>query len=301
MTTWTDEALDRALATHNPVPPDQVGDSAERPESVSLLAQVIADDGMRTRPVPLGRRRRRIRVIAVAAAAAIVAAGVVTLSTRGTPGQSTGSAQRTHGTTIPDASLVDFSTESNGDIVARITDPDAAASQLDAVLLAHHLDISVTVLPVSPSLVGTIVFSDQPSGENIQPIQAGSCLAGGTQCWVGLVIPAGFTGHADVSVGRAAKPGETYASADNSFGPGEALHCAGVFNQPVSVATPLVAAMGLTVEWRVGSSTTNLATAPADDYVVNGIPISPTIVMLMVQATPLPANTPDLINANAGC
>jgi len=210
----------------------------------------------------------------------------------------TKSAQSTHHNTLPDMSLVDFSTQSNGDIVAQITEPDAAASQLDAVFAAHHLDISVTVLPVSPSLVGTIVYDD---GSDFQPIHAGSCLAGGTQCTVGFVIPANFTGHADVAVGRAANPGETYASADSSFGAGEALHCAGVFNQPVSVAVPIVAAKGLTAEWRVGSSSTSLSTAPAGDYVVGGIPISSTTVMLMVQPTPLAANTPDLVEANSGC
>ena len=105
----------------------------------------------------------------------------------------------------------------------------------------------------------------------------------------------------DFALWKAAKPGETYESADSPFGPGEALHCAGVFNQPVSTAAPVVAAKGLTVEWRVGNSTTNLTSAPAGDYVVNGIPISSTTVMLMVQPTPLAANTPDLVEANAGC
>jgi hypothetical protein len=195
-------------------------------------------------------------------------------------------------------SLVDFSARSNGDIVAQITDPGAAASQLDAVFAAHHLDISVTVLPVSPSLVGTIVYDDGP---DFQPIHAGLCQAGGTECTVGFVIPAGFTGHADIAVGRAADPGESYLSVDSSFGAGEALHCAGVLNQPVDVAAPIVAAKGLHAQWRVGSSSTNLGTAPAGDYVVGGIPISSTTVMLMAQPTPLAADTPELVEANTGC
>jgi len=298
MTTWTDQALDRALAAQNPAPVDQLADSADWPDSVALLVQVLAGDGDYVRPVRLDVRRRRIRMVAVAAAAALVAAAVVTVSQRGTPSTPTKSAQSAHHSTLPDMSLVDFSTQSNGDIVAQITDPDAAASQLEAVFAAHHLDISVTVLPVSPSLVGTIVYDD---GSDFQPIQAGLCLAGGTQCTVGFVIPANFTGHADVAIGRAADPGEAYASADSSFGAGEALHCAGVFNQPVSVAASIVAAKGLTAEWRVGTSSTNLSTAPAGDYVVGGIPISSTTVMLMVQPTPLAANTPDLVEANSGC
>jgi len=297
MTTWTDQALDCALAAQNPLPVDQLADSADWPESVALLAQVLADDGDHVRPVGLDVRRRRIRVVAVAAAAALVVAAVVTVSQRGTPSTPTKLAQSTHHNTLPDMSLVDFSTQSNGDIVAHITDPDAAASQLEAVFAAHHLDISVTVLPVSPSLVGTIVYDGL---YDFQPIHAGLCLGGGDyQCTVGFVIPANFTGHADVGVGRAANPGEAYASADSPFGAGEALHCAGVLNQPVSVAAPIVAAKGLTAEWRVGGSSTNLSTAPAGDYVVDGIPISSTTVMLMVEPTPLAA--PDLVEANSGC
>lgn len=44
MTTWTDEALDSALAAENPVPLDQLAVAADCPESVALLAQVLADD-----------------------------------------------------------------------------------------------------------------------------------------------------------------------------------------------------------------------------------------------------------------
>ena len=298
MTTWTDEELDRALAVQNPVPLDQLSDSADWPESVALLTQVMADDGDHVHHVRPDARRRRMRVVAVAAAAVLVVAAVLTVSQRGTPSRPTKSAQSKNHNTLSDMSLVNFSPQSNGEIVAEITDPDAAASQLDAVFAAHHLDISVTVLAVSPSLVGTIVYDD---GSDFQPIHAGSCLAGGTQCTVGFVIPANFTGHADVAVGRAANPGEAYQSADNSFGAGEALHCAGVLNQLVTVAAPIVMAKGLTAEWRVGTSSTNLSTAPAGDYVVGGIPISSTTVMLMVQPTPLAANTPDLVEANAGC
>jgi len=298
MTIWTDETIDRALAARNPVPLDELADSVDWPESVALLTQVLADVGDHVRPGRLGVRRRRIRVVAVVAAAGLVVAAVVNVSQRGSLRTPTKSTQSEHHNTHPEMSLVEFSTQSNGDIVAQITDPDAAASQLDAVFAAHHFDISVTLLPVSPSLVGTIVYDD---GSDFQPIHAGSCLAGGTQCTVGFVIPATFTGHADVAVGRAANPGEAYQSADSAFGAGEALHCAGVFNQPVSVAAPIVAAKGLTAQWRIGSGSTNLSTAPAGDYVVGGIPISSTTVMLMVQPTPLAANTPDLVEANAGC
>src|SRR5439155_25004478 len=82
--------------------------------------------------------------------------------------------------------------EEGDDIVARITDPTAPAEQLTVVFQARGLDIHVQTLPVSPSLVGTLVYSDVNS---IQDLQTGNCLqGGGGGCWIGLVIPADFTG-----------------------------------------------------------------------------------------------------------
>lgn len=51
MTIWTDDALDRSLAAQNPAPLDQLADSADWPESVALLDQVLAGGGGGVRPV----------------------------------------------------------------------------------------------------------------------------------------------------------------------------------------------------------------------------------------------------------
>lgn len=73
----------------------------------------------------------------------------------------------------------------HNEITARITDPLAAASQLSAVFERRGLNITVGAIPVSPSLVGTIVYSDVPSTRSLHE---GTGLGGGTSCEVGSVI-----------------------------------------------------------------------------------------------------------------
>jgi hypothetical protein len=64
----------------------------------------------------------------------------------------------------------------------------------------------------------------RPEGD-IQAIRAkGRCQAGGGACQVGVRIPDNFHGTATVIFGRAASPGERYATTGSAFAPGEALH-----------------------------------------------------------------------------
>ena len=68
-------------------------------------------------------------------------------------------------------------------------------------------------MPVSPSLVGTVVYiSDNGGASAIQPLQGGPCVTGGGGCSIGVKIPATFTGQGYITLGRPAKPGETYES-----------------------------------------------------------------------------------------
>ncbi|MGH9070322.1 MAG: hypothetical protein ACRDX8_03915 [Acidimicrobiales bacterium] len=218
-----------------------------------------------------------------------------------------------------------FRTQANGSDVAVITEPLAAKSQLDATFRRHGFDISVNVVPVSPSLVGSIVYSDI----GVEPLQSGACFGGGGGgCWVGLVIPNGFTGQGNVTVGRAARPGEAYASTADAFGPGEVLHCSGLLNAPVSDALPVLKATSLKVVWAETSPAntqaplSNGATStrapepvgpepvaspkitespPAGSYVVSAIPISSTTVQVDTSPQPGKANASLIGAASQGC
>jgi hypothetical protein len=252
------------------------------------------------------RRRHRRRVHARRAIIGAAPVALIAISIPLAFGHRDVSAGRT--SNVP-AHLVSFHAAPDGTVTATITDPLAAQRQLDAVFRQHGLDISVTVLPVSPSLVGTIVFTDAPITASVQ---SGDCFPGGGGCWVGLVIPAAFTGPANVSIGRAARPGEVYDSAANAFGPGEALHCSGILNEHVSAALPVLQARGLRVDWREdvitqtgpGGSTgygSDLTAPPSGDYVVNALPISSTTVMVSVAMQPNTSEPQFVQDVNQGC
>lgn len=200
--------------------PDLWPDIQER----SLRVEMVAESPRGTIPSPL-RGRFRLVLGIMAAALAIALLGVVALWPKGT---------RTPHSLEPNVRLVVFTTGDNK-ITARITDPLAAASQLSAVFQQLGLNVIVKAIPVSPSLVGTIVYSDVPS---IRSLHEGTCLGGGTSCEVGIVIPADFHGQANVVVGRAAQANETFHSSADVFGPGEVLHCSGILGNPSSGRDP---------------------------------------------------------------
>lgn len=236
------------------------------------------------------RDRRRWRAAAGVAAAAITVGVVAAVAFW--PGAGT--------TTAPAMRLVAFTTTEGDEIVARITHPDAPASDLTAVFQAHGLNIHVKTLPVSPSLVGTIVYSD---ADIIRSLHEGTCLTGGGGgCVVGLVFPSDFAGEANVAVGRAASRAETYASSAEVFGPGEALHCAGILGQPAVDALPALRSSGLTPEWMRGGQRTD-DPSPPSGYVIGGVALSSTTVLLDVSSQPLDTQEfhAYMETANTGC
>jgi hypothetical protein len=118
----------------------------------------------RLRATPARRRRRRLvstlgTTVAVGACAALLF---------------TGSA------VVHPSSAVAFTTAPGGDIIATVTDPFAAQKELDAAFAAHGFAITIQLLPVSPSLVGTLISTSQDGlGSAIDPLQGGTCVSDG--------------------------------------------------------------------------------------------------------------------------
>ena len=200
-----------------------------------------AAGGRRPRTAAVGslRLRRPFVLSAVGAAAAGIVAAVLLSATsaiRPTP-----------------AEAVVFRTASSGDILATVIEPFAAQAQLDAAFAKRGLKITVNLLPVSPSGVGTVLFvGETGSGAaQITPLQGGHCLAGGGGCTIGIKIPRGFTGEGSITLGRPAKPGEPYESSASIFAPGEPLHCSGLLGAKVATAPSVLRAKHLAVtQWR---------------------------------------------------
>lgn len=105
---------------------------------------------------------------------------------------------------------------------ARIVDPHAAQERFKAAFARYGLHIQVTLVPVSPHVVGTIVGENEDEsaqqseseGRGIKTIDDPACRTGsGVDCSIGRRIPLSFKGQAGFCIGRKAEPGEPYVTA----------------------------------------------------------------------------------------
>jgi hypothetical protein len=148
----------------------------------------------------------------------------------------------------------------------RITSRGDAARQLQSVLRARHVDVAVTQEPVSPSLAGSIISTGRGGLSGI----AGPCAGGAWGCMDGIVLPAHFTGTARIVVGRAARPGETYADAAGIFRPGELLHCSPVLGQSVQRARAALEGLHVKIAWVTGRPAAGHEPVPDGRYYIAG-------------------------------
>jgi hypothetical protein len=262
--------------------------------------RVRPDWGARLRAPSVGRSRpgRRLAILSAVAALASVAAIVITNSP-------------VH---PQDASAaVVFRGGAGGDVVATVVDPFAAQAQLDAEFAARGFDITVTLVPVSPSLVGTVIYTSDSGGTGaIQALQGGPCITEGGGCPIGLRIPANFSDAGYITLGRPAKPGETYQSQTSAFAPGELLHCSGLLGAQVGASESVLRADKLAVTWRAkltgsgpdGTSAGYSASStppPPDDYIWDALMTAPGTVMIWTEPQPWPDDASHGAAFNRGC
>jgi hypothetical protein len=257
--------------------------------------------GVRRRRFPGGgdARLRRPLVLSTFGAAAAGTIAAVVLSA-------------TPGLNPAPADAVAFRTAASGDIIATVTDPFAAQAQLDAAFARQGLKITVNLLPVSPSIVGTVLGTGESAGAGaqIKSLQGGHCLQGGGGCSIGIEVPKDFTGEGSITLGRPAKVGEQYESAASIFAPGEPLHCSGLLGAKVSTALPALQADNLTVvKWGEvvpdlsGSSSRAVtdAQAPLQNYIHEAELIEPGKVRVTTASTPWPNDPGAGSDYNKGC
>jgi hypothetical protein len=209
------------------------------------------------------------------------------------------------------AQAIAFGTGPGGEITATVVDPFAAQTQLDAAFAKQGLKITVKLLPVSPSIVGTVLSVDEsnPGTTQIKPLQGGHCLQGGGGCSIGIEIPRDFRGEGSIYLGRPAKPGERYESSDSAFAPGEPLHCTGLLGARVTTALPTLQAKGLAVaEWREDiedtpgrSRSVTDAEPPVRNYIWDAELTEPGKVTITTARMPWPDNPGAGSEFNAGC
>jgi hypothetical protein len=255
MMTSPHDRVDEAAARLQRVRDEQLASLSDSPAAQSLCEEVVAMDrteATATKPstsssissrnagrggsggAPQRPRRRRGLAIGWATAAAVlVVAGAVlgvVFAMQGAPADA----------------AVQF-TESGGFIVATVQDPFAAKERLDAAFAANGLDIDLKLLPVSPSIVGSVVFMEG-TGIETTPSPERKGPAGALP--VTLRIPADFKGHAAIVLGRAARPGEQYESAGDAFAEGECLHGVALVGMTAEQAVAKLNELGIRAQWR---------------------------------------------------
>lgn len=255
-----------------------------RPETLADLAGQItarpaAAPGQLTAASGRGRSVRKDRWLIGIPVTAALAVALLVVTSLGRPGQRVGPV--TVGP--PAAQALSFSRH-GGAIIVRVRDPLADPARYRAEFARHHLRIALKLVPASPSLVGTVVYL---SGD-ITPITAhGKCYTGGggAACPVGVWVPAAFHGSAQVVFGRAARPGEQYASSASAFAPGEVMHGMRVTGHTVAQVLAMLRQRGVSVPWfnyAHRGDARNLRSVPGRWFVYDAVPWAPQQVMLFV-------------------
>jgi hypothetical protein len=193
--------------------------------------------------------------------------------------------------TSPAAAGVEIQRQ-GGYLVATVVDLNADPEAMRAAFRERGLDIDLTLVPVSPSLVGEIVaMSDDRPGIEHLPDKARGCPEELRCGPIGLRIPLGWSGHADVTLGRRARPEEMFVSSGSAFAPGEALHCVtGVIGATVASARAELSRRGIEPIWHADERGYGRILESPDSIldwvVVNAIPASAGSVHLFAEEAP---------------
>jgi hypothetical protein len=281
------------LTRISPVTDEQAA-TMVRPDTLADLAAQITASPVQASARTASRsrtRRTRLALIAVPLAAAAAAASIV-LATQGTPPRPghhplAGQRQATgHGITQLAAAL--SFTSSGGYLTVIVRDPLADRARYQAEFAAHHLHVTLTLVPASPSLVGTLVYFDEPANGGIVPLTAeGKCYTGGggSACPVGVRIPLDFKGTAQITFGRAAKPGEQYETTAAADAPGEVMYGMQFKGDRVSQVLGQLSQRDVTVphyNYNHDNYAKLLNSVPDSWYVYDAVPWADDQVMLFV-------------------
>ena len=280
-----------------------------RPEALDDLAAQITATPFRpavSRPsagrLAVGSRSpaRRRWLISVPLAVGLAAAALVATSA-GHPGQRVGPISV--GPAAAQAQALSF-TSGPGFITVIVRDPLADPARYRAEFARHHLNVELKLLPASPSLTGTVIFSE---GDGIEAINArGRCSADleSETCPVGVRIPDNYRGFGEVIFARAAKPGEEYESMANSaLLPGEAMHGMTIQGQTAAQVVAALRQRHLTAVFQREDTTENAPTTvvpPGSWLVAAAVPWAPGEVLLQIvpnhgagsSASPSPSASP---------
>ncbi|GIH79424.1 hypothetical protein [Planobispora longispora] len=149
--------------------------------------------------------------------------------------------------------------QEGGNWVARIKDPLAEHERYREGFESLGLDVTLELVPASPSLVGQPVVPmfhpgapgpSGPAGEFSAGVEPEGCTPGALGCHLAFRIPVGFTGEVRAQLGRPARPGEPYQTGAAATAEGEALEGVTVSGRTVAQVLADVRERGLDVVYR---------------------------------------------------
>ncbi len=286
------------LCQISPVTDEEAADLI-RPGTLAALANEI----METHPAPasrhapghkVGRAGLRTRLLIGVPAAAALAIGGLVATSAGAPGQRVGPI--TVGPPKAQAAALSFTRHGRYlDVIVK--NPVADPKRYRAEFARYHLNISIQLVPASPSAAGSLVAETESAGtgSQLKAIAAlGRCFSPGGACPVGVRVPVDYRGTATLVFGRAARTGEQYEVSGAATAPGEAMHGLHYVGKTVAAVLSMLAARGVTVpQWRVANLrcyTESRRSVPGSWYVYDAVPWAPGQVLLWASSTwPLPA------------
>lgn len=243
------------------------------------------------------RRRSPVMLIGLPLAAAGIAGAAVTAVAMTRDGGSGGAPAITPAS--PRVGLVAALTftRKGGYIDVRVRDPLADPKRYKEEFAAHGLDVTLSMVPTSPSIVGTVVMmdtSENTTERDVTTITAkGECETGGAGdvCPVGVRIRTGYKGTATIAFGREARPGEKYNSTAPATAPGEVMHGMNYRKHRVGEVLAALRKRHVTVpEYRAMegnvSKVLKSGQAPPTWYVHDAVPWAKNQVLLFVGPNP---------------
>ncbi|KAA9378105.1 hypothetical protein F5972_14450 [Microbispora cellulosiformans] len=188
----------------------------------------------------------------------------------------------------PASAALDIRRE-GGHYVVMVRDLFADPATYQRELRQRGLDVEVRIVPTAPASAGRALYVDGTRDNSaITAIQApGTCVrfAG---CPTGFRIPVDFRGHAEVLIGRAARPGERYGLMEHIDMEGMPFHCVDFLNRTVGEVLPLLREHGVRAEFTSYTAHGARRPAPAGWYVLEGIMVADGQALLLVGPAPNP-------------
>lgn len=117
------------------------------------------------------------------------------------------------------------------ELVVKLNDLATRPEEVEAAAAEAGVDIDVIQVPVGPSNVGRAISTYQTEGTEVLILPTGD---DGEYERSGFRIPADYEGTIDVTLGRAARPGEQWQAASLATERGEALACQELVGRPLA-------------------------------------------------------------------